>query len=201
MALTFIGENNSPNYIALSSDIVDDKIEGASMIGGTVLLTDVVGAGSWKILDYDLSLKDYGLPVAGGGSSSKSGRFTILPYEYSNKGGSWNVVWVGSPQMYAFYIAEVSPNWIEYTSWMDSGIYTARFLTPKNTDGGDASVSIDGNVVGTVSLYSPSLVWNQNTDIEDINISTSGIKTIRISVTSSNTFYWTSLSFWLTAIN
>ena len=65
MTLTFIGENNSPNYLALSSDIADNKIEGASQIGGTILLTDT---GAWKIIKQDLTLLDYTLPLSGGAS-------------------------------------------------------------------------------------------------------------------------------------
>ena len=32
MALTFISENNFPTYLAESSDIADNKIEGASIV-------------------------------------------------------------------------------------------------------------------------------------------------------------------------
>jgi hypothetical protein len=40
MALKFIGSDSIPAYIALSTDIVNDKIMGASNIGKLVFTTD-----------------------------------------------------------------------------------------------------------------------------------------------------------------
>lgn len=38
--LIFLSMDARPNYLALSEDIVDDRINGASNIGKTVFLTD-----------------------------------------------------------------------------------------------------------------------------------------------------------------
>lgn len=48
MTLRFIGINCSPNYLAESTDIISESIEGASNIGLTVFLTDTY---EWKIID------------------------------------------------------------------------------------------------------------------------------------------------------
>jgi len=60
MALTFVGAINVPTYTALSSDIVLNKIDGASRIGGTVFTTDDF---KWYIIDSNLELSDYAFPV------------------------------------------------------------------------------------------------------------------------------------------
>jgi hypothetical protein len=68
MTLIKLGSDNVPNFIALSSDItIDDKIVGASIIGGTVYLTDT---SAWKIIKSDLTLDDYFLPITLSGSVS-----------------------------------------------------------------------------------------------------------------------------------
>jgi len=59
MALTFISIEGVPNYIALSTDIVDNKIEGASIVGAKIFLYDI---GSWKIVKSDLTLETYIFP-------------------------------------------------------------------------------------------------------------------------------------------
>jgi hypothetical protein len=56
MALKFIGQNTLPNYIALSSDIVDNKITGANWAGRKIYLTDTH---EWKIITPDKTLDDY----------------------------------------------------------------------------------------------------------------------------------------------
>jgi hypothetical protein len=61
MALVHIGAMNVPNYTALSSDIIGNKISGASVVGDTIFLTDTA---SWKIILDDLTLGDYVLPIA-----------------------------------------------------------------------------------------------------------------------------------------
>jgi len=56
MTLKFIGRNSNPNYIAESSDIVDNKIAGANIIGGTIYLLDV---DSWRIVEEDTTIGEY----------------------------------------------------------------------------------------------------------------------------------------------
>jgi hypothetical protein len=60
MALVFVGHMNIPTYTALSTDIATNAITGASIVGGTVFLTDTA---AWKIIKPDLTLADYVLPV------------------------------------------------------------------------------------------------------------------------------------------
>ena len=56
MTLIFVSKDANPMYIALSTDIVDNKIAGASVVGGTVYLTD---EDSWRIIETDTTLGDY----------------------------------------------------------------------------------------------------------------------------------------------
>lgn len=51
--------NNLPNYIALSTDVVDNKIPGAAMIGKIVFISDT---NEWKIITADRTLADYVFP-------------------------------------------------------------------------------------------------------------------------------------------
>lgn len=59
MALKFISIGNFPTYLAVSGDIADNKIDGATIEGGTVYLTDT---GAWKIITEDAVLVDFMLP-------------------------------------------------------------------------------------------------------------------------------------------
>ena len=59
MALTLISSEKTPTYLAVSSDIADNKIAGANIVGATIYLTDT---GAWKIIKADLTLADYKLP-------------------------------------------------------------------------------------------------------------------------------------------
>lgn len=66
MALTFIGKLNTPNYLALSSDVgLDGIIPGAAIKGAIIFLTDTQ---IWKIIKDDLTLEDYALPISFNGS-------------------------------------------------------------------------------------------------------------------------------------
>ena len=60
MALSFRNVDSLPTYTALSTDISGSKIDGASIISGTIFLTDT---GDWKIILPDLTLTDFIFPV------------------------------------------------------------------------------------------------------------------------------------------
>lgn len=62
MALTTLGINRFPTYLALSGDIASNKIAGASIVGGIVYFTDT---NAWKIILPDLTLGDFILPAFG----------------------------------------------------------------------------------------------------------------------------------------
>jgi len=59
MALTFVDRLGFVNYIAVSADIVDNKISGADLIGKIIYLTDT---GAYKIILADLTLADFHFP-------------------------------------------------------------------------------------------------------------------------------------------
>ena len=61
MALVYVGPLNVPTYTALSTDIVASKIDGAVRVGATVFIIDTA---DWYIIEDDLTLADYVLPVA-----------------------------------------------------------------------------------------------------------------------------------------
>lgn len=48
------------NYLALTTDIVDNKIAGASKVGGIVYLSN---SGAYKVILPDLTLADFKQPV------------------------------------------------------------------------------------------------------------------------------------------
>jgi hypothetical protein len=64
MALQFISLDSFPTYTALSTDIVSNKIAGASLIGKTVFTTD---DNAWYIITgSSLELATFKLPAATG---------------------------------------------------------------------------------------------------------------------------------------
>lgn len=60
MTLVFINKNSVPNYIAVSTDIVNSTIDGISMVGGTVYTSD---DSQWYVIKNDLTLSTYALPI------------------------------------------------------------------------------------------------------------------------------------------
>ena len=61
MALTFIGYEAFPTYLALPSDITSGcPLAGANLIGKTVYATG--SASAWYIIDADLNLQPFKYP-------------------------------------------------------------------------------------------------------------------------------------------
>ena len=75
MGLIFVGKETRPTYIALSSDIVANKISGASHVGGTVYLTDI---DVWKIIEADLTLGEYALSFGTDAEYSKVTQNSVI---------------------------------------------------------------------------------------------------------------------------
>ena len=61
MTLVFIGESAVPSYTAVADDVVDNAIDGASLVGKLVYITDTQ---DWKIIQKDLTLAAYHLPIS-----------------------------------------------------------------------------------------------------------------------------------------
>jgi len=59
MALQHVSNNSVPHYTAVSTDVVDNKIAGAGLVGKIIFLTDT---NEWKIITADLTLADYIFP-------------------------------------------------------------------------------------------------------------------------------------------
>jgi hypothetical protein len=81
MALTFIGNESVPTYLALSTDIVGSTISGIGIVGGFVLTYD---DGKWYIIEPDLTLSPYSI------SNSLSPSENVI----GKVGGSANLVTV-----------------------------------------------------------------------------------------------------------
>jgi len=61
MTLTYIGRDSVPTYTAELADInLDGKIDGANIIGGVVFIVD---SAEWFIIDKNLELQEYVLPI------------------------------------------------------------------------------------------------------------------------------------------
>ncbi len=65
MTVVNLGQSNVPNFICNTIDIVNSMVSGASRIGGTVL---DVQTGLWYVIQNDLTLTDYTLPVSFNGN-------------------------------------------------------------------------------------------------------------------------------------
>jgi hypothetical protein len=63
-------------YLAVSSDIVNGKLSGASVVGAKIYLTDTK---TWKIINLDLTVSDYTLsvPASTGGDASAANQTTV----------------------------------------------------------------------------------------------------------------------------
>ena len=59
MALTKLGIGNFPTYTCLTTDIVTNAVVGATIIGGTIFVTDNA---TWKIILPDLTLAPFKFP-------------------------------------------------------------------------------------------------------------------------------------------
>src|SRR5689334_23171079 len=143
MTLTSLGRNNVPAYMALSTDIVDNKIAGAAAIGKTVYLTDTQ---EWKLILGDLTLGEY----QHGGSAVES--FTELndtPDSYTGQSGK--VVKVKTDESGLEFNSDTS-------GVARSGSTTDAHLAVWN--GADADSIKDGGAVPTVPTASSSTPAN-----------------------------------------
>lgn len=61
MSLIFVGKMNVPTYTCLDADIIANAVAGATIVGGTIFVTDTA---VWKIIKPDLTLAPYVLPVS-----------------------------------------------------------------------------------------------------------------------------------------
>jgi hypothetical protein len=67
MALAFVGIGTVPNYTCLSTDIESASVTGAIRVGSTIYVTD---NGEWYIVEPDLTLAPYSLPISLSGTIS-----------------------------------------------------------------------------------------------------------------------------------
>ena len=86
MTLVHVGQMNIPNYTAVSGDIVANAIPGATTAGSTIFLTDT---GAWKIIKGDLTLADYAIPAAFGGTISLGAVTTGTSYAIADGQGNF----------------------------------------------------------------------------------------------------------------
>jgi len=179
MSLQFLGVDNTPTYMALSTDIEDNRIEGASKIGKTVYLTDTE---VWKIILGDLTLGNY-----------SQGNTSNLSHAYlgATSEGLLNEVMV-SKKVYAKKISVVRDCLLSSIDvFIDSGesLEQAR----------DISIAVYSDNNGTPDVI---ISKNVNMTVSTVITSAGGITTARWLSTSSGLFlpsgdYWiavTSLS-------
>lgn len=61
MALKLINIDSFPAYLALSTDVVENKVDGVILVGKTIFLTDT---GAWKIItEGDGTVADFLFPA------------------------------------------------------------------------------------------------------------------------------------------
>lgn len=119
-------------------------------------------------------------------AAAGGGVIDIFPWMYNSFSGSWSFSLQASQMLGGYWNAAVVGDYLEFKVEMAAGTYTYRVLSPKNTDGGQYSVAIDGTTVGTIDLYNGSLVWNQLTDITGIVVASSGLHAVRFTITGKN---------------
>jgi len=117
------------------------------------------------------------------------GHITIIGYSYSSIGqGTWGLL--GSPN-YIFYqnlynSTQANGDNILYNVYLDTGTYTLLLVTHTMTNGGIVDFDVDATEVASFDLYSNPAVYNVRKTQANINIATSGLKTLKLRLHGKN---------------
>ena len=135
------------------------------------------------------------------------GHVTILPvlFAYITQGRWRSINSAGFPTYTTFTNDQTHAvnDEVAYSVWLSPGVYTFCEYIMTGPDHGIITVYMDGVSLGTINHYSAGNVYGVQKTIANITITTPGIHTLNIKVTSktsSNYYvYLFSLAFWRTA--
>jgi len=164
MALEFISEGAVPAYLALSTDIADSKIPGASLIGKLIYLTD---SKSWLVINTDLTVSEYVLAFGG---SIDVGDVTLLQStaEIGKLGAGTAVIGkVGIDQSVSGTTNKVS---IDQTTMGTTNAVSraATVVTPSATASTNTYVLVPNALIDTLNSFSGTFTI-LNTGADSIN--------------------------------
>ena len=123
-------------------------------------------------------------------SDPGEGHITIFPNSYSGSGGSdWDYQ-RNQLSLYDWYFRNASPggvqnDYLEYKVYLAAGTYTLMLIHHENTMAGIANILIDDVSVGSIDMYG-TLTWNVRTEVTDIVVSSSGLKTLKFLMDTKN---------------
>lgn len=189
MSLIFISSISTPNYIALSSDIVNSKIEGASNIGETVFITD---ASEWYIIKDDLTLEPFSLPIG------LNGEITIGEVSQGNASltESWKVN-LSEKASFDQYITVDAGN-SSTNNLAPGGYFLGSSLTTLSVVGIQVSLSTDQNCLVEVQQSTDNVNWditdryNYNKISNNFGITIQAVSSyVRVKVTNLSTTAYT----------
>lgn len=70
--------------------------------------------------------------------------------------------------------------------YLHTGIYTLNILYLKNDFGGIGEISLDGNNITTIDMYTSGTIWNNIVNVTSINVTTAGVKDLTLTVNGQN---------------
>lgn len=111
----------------------------------------------------------------------------ISPLFYSaTPSGTWAVYLDASMVNYGSLYCNTNGASIEYKNYMESGTWTFRLVTLKNTNSGIVELFIDEVSQGTIDIYFGSAVYNAIFSLTGLSITTPGVKTIKLKISGKN---------------
>lgn len=143
------------------------------------------------------SLKDGGVAPSSG---TYPQQIDVDRFNPSATNGSWGYQSNASAVGYFYLIFHgdaVANSYLEWQVLLSAGTWKLEIMGITNTDEGIATLTLDGNSIGTLDWYG-SLTFNVIKSITGIVIASTGIKTLRLTATTKNgssSEYYISLQF------
>jgi hypothetical protein len=160
----------------VQGDIIVRGASGWERLPKSSTATDVLTAGA--------SQPAWAAAAAGGAATWFVNLDPVAPTSHTN----WSTL-DHSSNHYRFLAAQSGGAVGDLLSWtrhLDAGTWTFRLLFTGSTNRPIVDVKIDGSVVGTIDLYTPTTNTRTVADVAGITVTSSGTKTIVLEVTGKN---------------
>lgn len=113
-------------------------------------------------------------------------RYDVPPWAYES-GGATPVVSITTGARWGSYYAVVNQNeYLEYRLFLPAGTYTLLCIARHNTNRAIATVTLNGNTIGSMDQYAGASTDNASSSIAGIVVTTTGVHTLRLTGATKN---------------
>ena len=122
------------------------------------------------------------------GEGISGGHFTLLPFFYDSKDGTWE--FLANANCWSGFVyrnsSDANGDYLKFKCFLAKGRYTLKLLATKANSSGIISIDIDGKRAAYFDLYNDTALYNQIFTNADNEIEKPGIKAVIIRVDGKN---------------